>query len=386
MPATRLRGSSAPQRPGRSSRRQISAGVAEDGEEQHMWHASGWTARLASVASRSSLLIIIAVLLLGFGVAAPHTFFVYSNFSSLLFTNGTLVLLALAETVPLRAGDFDLSVSSTAILSAAISAVMVLHGDGAGVAIVVALAAALVVGALNALLVVWARLNGFIATLGTMTIVTGAAYAVTNSNVVSGYSGALLTISQTQWFGISTATYVCWIVAVLLLYVFEFTMVGRSWLFIGGNLAAAELIGLPVRGLRASAYLVSGLLSGVAGVVLAGSLGSVDPSTGGQYLLIPFAAAFLGTIAVTVGRFNVIGTLLGVYTLLITQLGLNIVGAPVWFTNIFTGGTLVVALIVAGFTTGGSWSGILRRITRTVRQSKQVSADVKPVDTDRGAL
>jgi ribose transport system permease protein len=318
---------------------------------------------LSGIASRGSLVIVIIVIAGIFGAVAPGTFFVSSNFSSLLYTNAPLILLALAETVPLRAGDFDLSVSATMILSAATAAVMVHDGHSAGLSIVAALGVALVVGLVNALLVVWGRLDGFIATLGTMTAVTGFGYAITKTQVIYGYSGFLLKLSQTEWLGLSTATYICLALALVLLYVFELTLLGRSWLFVGGNRTAAELVGLPVKQLRALAYLVSALLSGVAGVTLAGTVGSVDPSSGGAYLLIPFAAAFLGTIAVTVGRFNVVGTVLGAFTLLITQLGLNVVGAPIWFTNVFTGATLVIALILAGLTSGGGWRALLGRLS-----------------------
>jgi ribose transport system permease protein len=99
-----------------------------------------------------------------------------------------------------------------------------------------------------------------------------------------------------------------------------------------------------------AAFGVAGLLSGIAGVLLAGSLGSVDPSSGGEYLLTPFAAAFLGTVAISVGRFNVLGTLLGLYCLQVGEAGLALLGAPVWISNIFSGGTLLVAIGFAALT------------------------------------
>jgi ribose transport system permease protein len=312
--------------------------------------------------SRSSLLFVIALLIVGFTIASPHTFLLGSNFTSLFYSNATLLLLALAVTTTLRVGDFDLSVSATMVLTAAISALMVEHGDGALPAMAVALACGLTIGLLNGLLVVVAKLDGFVATLGSMTVITGIGYAVTGQNIVVGYSGTLVKFSTLKVLGLSGASLWGWLVALLLLYVFECTLTGRSWLFVGGNREAARLLAMPVKRLRVAAYVTSGVLSGFAGIVLAGSIGSVDPSSGGEYLLVPFAAAFLGTVAITPGRFNVVGAVLGLYTLAIAQLGLDILGVPTWFSNVFSGGTLIVALMVAALSSAGPLAGVGPRL------------------------
>jgi ribose transport system permease protein len=135
-----------------------------------------------------------------------------------------------------------------------------------------------------------------------------------------------------------------WILALLIWYIFELTPLGRYMLFIGGNRSAAQLAGLQVKTIRQSGYLITATLAAVAGLLYAGSLGSVDPSSSGSYLLAPITAAFLGASAVKIGRFNVIGTLVAIYLLVIGITGLELLGAQYWISDVFNGGCLVVAV------------------------------------------
>lgn len=314
--------------------------------------------------SRFAILGVVVVLIVLFSVLAPSTFPRYDNFTAIVSSDAPLLLLALAVTTALRAGDFDLSVSASMTLSAAVSALIVTDTRwGAGVAIVCAIGIALCVGIVNAILVVGCGLDSFITTLGTMTAATGIGYAITGANVVSGYGGDLTTIARAKVAGIPAAVIVGWVLAIVMWYVFQYTAVGRQWLFTGGNRQAAELVGLRVNVLRASALCTGAVLSGVAGVLLAGSVGSVDPSAGGDYLLTPFAAAFLGTVSIAVGRFNVVGTLIGLYTLAIGESGLQLLGAPTWITNVFDGGTLVVALGFAAIVQRGGRAWLQHALT-----------------------
>jgi ribose transport system permease protein len=298
-----------------------------------------------SLFGRFALLIILIALIGLFSGLAPDTFPRYANFTAIVAAAAPLVFLALAETLTLRVGDFDLSVSATMITSAVIAGEVLTRTHlGGAWAVVLALIAALLFGLVNGVLVVLVKLDSFITTLGTMTAITGIGYAISNSQVIYGYGGAIESVAQHEVGGITLFVIFGWILALLLFYVFEWTVVGRQWLFAGGNRDASVLIGLPVARLRISAFVLGGLFSGIAGVLLAGSLGSVVPSSGGDYLLTPFAAAFLGTVAISVGRFNVLGTLIGIYILGVGASGLQLLGAPNWISNVFQGVMLVAAL------------------------------------------
>jgi ribose transport system permease protein len=141
-----------------------------------------------------------------------------------------------------------------------------------------------------------------------------------------------------------------WLIAAVIWVVFEFTPLGRYLLFLGGNANAARLAGLRVGGLRSVAFIAASTIGGgIAGVLLAGSLGSVDPSSGSSYLLAPLTAAFLGTTTIQVRRFNVIGTLVGLYLLAFGITGLQLEGIQGWISDVFNGAALIVALAFARY-------------------------------------
>jgi ribose transport system permease protein len=331
-----------------------------------------WRSQISTHVPRLAIVGVMLTLVGVFSVLEPSTFPTYATFVSLLVANSTVLLLALAVTTTLRSGDFDVSVGAMTIVSAAVAAQSVRVGWGLGIALLLALGLALIVGMINAFIVVICGLDSFIATLGTMTVLVGVGFGITGSSVVTGYGGSILSIARSELWQIPSQVYIGWAVAVILLYVFGWTLLGRQWLFIGGNREAARLLGLRVRLLRSSAFCITSVISGAAGVLLAGSVGSVDPSSSGEYLLGPVAAAFLGTAAISIGKFNVLGTVLGVYTLGLGEAGLSLFGAPPWISNVFNGGTLILAL---GFSAvlQGRLRVSLRSLLRTSREVERLS-------------
>jgi ribose transport system permease protein len=142
-------------------------------------------------------------------------------------------------------------------------------------------------------------------------------------------------------------TWIAWILVVVLWYVYDLTPVGRFMIFTGGNRDAARLSGISVTRVRTGAFLVSGLLAAGIGILFAGYFGSVDPSVGGQYMLQPFAAAYLGATAITVGRFNAWGTVVALYLLTTGITALQLLGAQSWVTNLFYGLALMLSVAAA---------------------------------------
>lgn len=301
------------------------------------------------------------VLLLIFVVfsATTNQFFTSTNIKSMVIGQGVVLLLAVGVTVPLRAGDIDLSVSATMVLSGCLLGELTIrHGVSLGIAVLAALGVGLLVGIVNSIFVVLIGLDALIITLGILTLLSGLASYLTTDNIVSPIPNALQSFGRHQILGLPSIVWIGWVVALILWYVFEFTPVGRYLLFIGGSRQAANLAGLRVTALRCGAFLVSGVISAVAGILLAGYTGAVDPSSGGAYLLPPVAAAFLGTTTIQVGRFNIIGTIVGLYLLAIGISGLQLLGVASWVTNVFNGVALILAITFA------KYSGMLGRRRR----------------------
>lgn len=287
---------------------------------------------------------LLVVLFIAFSIAAPETFLSFSNVRVMIAGQATVLLLAMAVIIPLRVGDFDLSVPSVMVVSGCTIGVLTANGQPALVACAVGLAIGPVVGLINGLLVVQFGIDSIIATLGTLTILTGLATLISDGSLISTFPVGLTDFASHKWLGLPTTVWAGWIIALAIWYVFEFTPCGRYMLFTGGNPGAADLAGLPVTKLRVGAFIVSGTLGAFAGLLFSGALGSVDPTAGAAYLLPPITAAFLGASAIKLGRFNVMGTIVAIYLLAVGITGLQLLGLQSWIADVFNGACLIVAV------------------------------------------
>jgi ribose transport system permease protein len=280
-----------------------------------------------------------------FSLIAPDTFFTGSNFRVIVAGQGSTVLMAMAIIVPLRAGDFDLSPPAIMVASGCTVGVLFSHGWSSPLACLVAIAIGVATGILNAVLVVYFGMDSFIATLGSLTILSGYALLITASNITTTFPHFLVSLGSQSIASIPAVVWIGWLVAAVLWYVFDFTPMGRYLLFIGGNRSSAYLAGVRVSAYRIGGFVFSGTLGGVSGLLLAATLGAIDPSTGMSYLLPPITAVFLGASAIQLGRINIPGTLVATYLLSIGIVGLELLGLTGWITDTFNGACLIVAVL-----------------------------------------
>jgi ribose transport system permease protein len=260
-----------------------------------------------------------------------------------------LLILTLGLIIPLRAGDYDLSVASVFSLSAVtVASLNVNLGVPVGWAALIAVVLGFGVGALNGWIVTRFGIDPFIVTLGVGTVVLGLAYPVSNSRTISGVDPTLSDIMLTKPFlGIPLDFYYAVILCAIVAYVFSKTAFGQRLLFIGQNASVARMNGVPVSRLRRFALICSATIAAVAGVVYVGTTGSSDAGSGAGFLLPAFAAAFLGSTTLSVGRFNPWGTLIAVYFLVTGISGLQLMGAQQYVQELFYGGVLVIAVILS---------------------------------------
>jgi ribose transport system permease protein len=312
------------------------------------------------MAERVALVVVWAVLIAGFGIALPGSFLTWGNFSILFASYAPAALLALAIIVPLTAGDFDLSVGATLTLSSCIIGVLnVWGGVPVGLAIAAAIAASVAVGAINAFFILYFRIASLVVTLGTTSLMTGLVQWMTDSSTIGGISQNLVAaVVGGTVLGIPYAFFYAFFAAVLLWYVFEYLPLGRRLLFVGRGREVARLNGIAVTRVRAGALVVSAVMASAAGIIYAGVLGSADPSSGLNFLLPAFAAAFLGATAIIPGRFNPWGAIVATYFLATGITGLSMLGIPLWVTNVFNGGALIVAVVFSQLTRGREASDI----------------------------
>lgn len=335
--------------PGESAPETTSAGAVEPGDNRTSGKRLARRRTPAALAERFALLGVWAVVVLIFSIAEPSTYPTTATWQNIFGSQAVLVVISLAVVVPLTTGDFDLSVASILGFAAMITAeANTSWGWSIVPAMLLAIAAATAVGWVNGALVAGLGLNSFIVTLGTGTFVNGLVLWISNSTTVTGISSSLENwVIIDRFLGVSLIFWYAIALVLVLGYLFEFTVLGRRMLVVGRGRLVARLSGLRVRRIRWGALTAAGAISGLAGVLYAGTTGGADPTASGSFLLPAFAAAFLGATTIIPGRFNAWGTLAAVYFLVSGITGLQQLGINTFVQQLFYGGALVIAIAMS---------------------------------------
>jgi ribose transport system permease protein len=221
------------------------------------------------------------------------------------------ILVGLAQMAVLGVGQMNLSVGVLTGFCSMIAAwLMVQAGLPAWLAITAGVLTGAAVGLANGLVAVLTRINGFIVTLASMTIIDGLRYGVHGTATYQGYSHGLVSLGQGSTLGVPNAFLAAVAVAALVAVFFRRAALGRQLLATGGNPLAARLSGISNDRSIVLAHMLSGLLAGVAGVVEVAMAGSVNASIGDDLLLPSFAAPIIGGVALAGGVVSVVGTCL----------------------------------------------------------------------------
>jgi ribose transport system permease protein len=303
---------------------------------------------------RVALLLVWLGLIAVYGWAMPQSFMTWGKFYIQLASYAPAAMLALAIIVPLTAGDYDLSVGATLTLSSAVIGVLnVWMHMPILLVLAIVIVIGVIVGLVNALFILFFRIPSLVVTLGTTSVMTGLVQWITNSSTIGGIDNALvMAVVGGRLFGVPYAFYYALAAAIIMWYVFDYTPLGRRLLFVGRGREVARLNGISVDRVRLGALATSGVLSALAGILYAGVLGSADPYSGLNFLLPAFAAAFLGATTILPGRFNPWGVIVAVYFLATGITGLTMLGIPLWVTNVFNGGALILAVTVSQLSRG----------------------------------
>ncbi|CAJ58883.1 MULTISPECIES: ABC transporter permease [Frankia] len=300
---------------------------------------------------RFSGLYVLAALIIAYGIWLPDTFLTSQTARSVADGQAIAAIVALALVVPLAAGVFDLSVAATLGFSVCLVAWLQGHHVNAILSVLTAVAAGIVIGAVNSLVIIVLRVNSFIGTLGMGSLLAAGSYWITDGQtLIKGFSPDLLKAGRAQPAGIPVTVWYLVGIALVLWFVLEYTPVGRYFYAVGANPQASRLAGLRVDRLVARSLILAGFLSALGGAILAAKLGLGSPDVGPPYLLPAFSAAFLGATQIKSGRVNVLGTLVAVYLLGVGVKGLQLAGAPSYVGDLFNGAALIIAVALAART------------------------------------
>ncbi len=291
-----------------------------------------------------------ALIWLVFMIWVPETWFTWLTHRSVLNQNAILVIVALGLLVPLAAGVFDLSIAGMVSASAVVVGWgMIEAGWSMPVAIVAALLLGFVVGNVNGFLVVYIKIDSFIATLGMSSVLTAFAVWRSNNRSIIGFPDSFKSLTSKFALDLNKTVFYGLIIAFVLWFVFEHTAVGRYLFATGGAREAARLAGVQTDRYVWGSLVASSVLAAFAGILLASQFGSTTAQSGSPYLLPAFAAAFLGSTQFK-GRFNVWGTLLAVFVLQSGVKGLQLAGVgTTWIEALFFGVALIVAVGLSSY-------------------------------------
>ncbi len=257
-----------------------------------------------------------------------------------------LGIIAVGQIILLVGGEFDLSVGSTAGLSAIVSAdMMARHNIPVPVSLVIGLAVGALVGLVNGVVVVKFKIPAFIATLGMLFVAQGATQVITDGQPIYPLPVSMSTIGQaTPIFGLGWSFLFLIVVVVLGEMFLRITVPGRNMYAVGGNPVVARLAGIRVERYKMGAFVLSGTLAAAAGMFVMGNLGSGSTSIGQGWELLVIAGVVVGGVSLFGGVGSVLGGVIGMLLLEVVQSGLVVVGiSPNWQT-IAVGSIMVLAV------------------------------------------
>lgn len=312
----------------------------------------------ANVLRRFGTLLGLLLIIAFFGSQRPDTFLSVRNVLNVTQQVSILGVVAFTSTVVMCVGDFDLSVGAMASLAGIIAAKLVDSGQSVVLAVTLALMIGAVGGLLNGVLVAYVKVLPFVATLGTLTIFGGSALLVSDgktlfgntiADAVGGFAsgGIPLGTLNERAVLLPNLTILSFVVLLIIWVLLAHTVYGRRIYAIGGSYEAARLSGLPVRFLRLTAFIVSGMGAAVAGLMLLSRLETANPTQGDGLMLQAIAAVFLGMTMSEEGEPQVFGTLVGVLILGVLANGLRLMSVDSYVQQVLTGGIIILAVTLS---------------------------------------
>lgn len=306
------------------------------------------------------------LIVLFFAINLPETFLTARNLLNISQQISMLAVVAVTMTVVMVMGDFDLSVGAMASLAGVVAATLFLAGWSIPAAVLVALLVGLAGGLFNGIMVSMVGILPFVATLATLTLFSGIAFIISDGRTIFGRdipdafgdfarNGPVLAVVDERALVFPNLTIVAIIIAFLVWVVLEHTSYGRRLYAIGGNSEAARLAGLPVVGLRLSAFAFTGIGAAMAGLMYASRVASANPTQGDGLMLTAIAAVFLGMTITRDGQPRVLATLAGVAILGVLDNGLTQMRFDSYVREVLVGAIILLAVGMSALSRRG-WS------------------------------
>lgn len=259
-------------------------------------------------------------------------------------------LIAFGMTFVILTGGIDLSVGAILALTSAFSAMMITSGVPTLIAMLIGIIFGGLLGGLNGLIITKGGAAPFIASLATMTIFRGATYVFTNGNPITSKamnnSFIFQFIGRGYFFGIPVPVIIM-LISFFILYILLHKMTfGRKTYALGGNEKAAFVSGIKVNITKTWIYVISGIMSSAAGMILISRLSSAQPDAGTGFEMDAIAAVVLGGTSLAGGRGRIFGTLIGALIIGTLNNGMNLIGISSFYQQIVKGIVIIIAVLL----------------------------------------
>ncbi len=294
--------------------------------------------RLGTLAGLALLVVLLTVL-------TPH-FLTVSNLRNVLEQTTINAVVAIGMTFVILSGGIDLSVGSLVALSGVALAGALQAGVPLPLALLAGLATGAAAGLVNGLLITRGKLPAFIATLGMMSVARGLTLFVTDGRPISGFDAGFRTLATGRVFGVPASVLLAGVLYLAAHLVLTRTRFGLYVYAIGGNEEATRLSGVGVRFHKTMVYVLAGLMSAVASVILTARLNSAQPIAGMMYELDAIAATVIGGTSLLGGSGTIGGTLIGALIMGVLRNGLNLLGISSFLQQVVIGLVIIAAVLV----------------------------------------
>ena len=289
-----------------------------------------------------TLLLVLSVFL----TVTTRGFLTGNNLSNLVRQTAINGVVALGMTLVIIAGGIDLSVGSVVGFAGILAALLMKNGVPVAIAVLVSIAISFLIGIINGFMVHDGRIPPFIATLGSMAIVRGAIMLISNARMIAGLPKPFLDFAQTTVLGMPSLFLVWFLLVLFAIFLTQKTPFGRNVYTMGSSIEVARLSGINIRFTTYMIYGLSGLMAGIAGILMTSRLANGIPTGGQGYEMDAIASCVIGGASLSGAEGTILGTVMGAIIIATLRNGGNLLGIDPFILQIANGVIIVAAVYI----------------------------------------
>lgn len=273
-----------------------------------------------------------------------------ANLVNILRQGALLYILAIGMTLVILTGGIDLSIGAVLALSSCVAAIAMKNGAPIAVGMLIALGIGLVCGLLSGLLVTYVNIPPFITTFAMMYFTRGLAYILLKGKIVYSFGPEFRFIGTGSLLGIPMPVVFSLLLLAVFAFLLEYSRFGVNVYAVGTDPESSRLVGIRVRRVVVSVYVLSGMLAAFAGIVYTARLNAAEPVVGASFAMDAIAAVIIGGASIAGGEGNLLGTAIGVFILTVIINGMNMLGISSLWQQFVIGSIILLIITTQHYT------------------------------------